>query len=235
VAAGGLVCPPSLRGCRILSLELSNLVAGTKYRGEFEERLQGILQELAAEEEKTGKANTILFIDEIHTLVGAGSAEGGIDAANILKPALARGKIRIIGATTISEYRKYIEKDAALERRMQPVSVPEPTPAQALDIMDGLAPTYAEHHGVTYSPEALKAAVVLSDRYVTDRTLPDKAIDIIDEAGATANLAGKTEVTGQDVAALVSKMTGVPTGRLEAGEGQRLMGLERELGRRVVW
>lgn len=232
----GSECPASLRNTRVLSLELSNLVAGTKYRGEFEERLQSIMKELADEEEK-GERRSILFIDEIHTLVGAGSAEGGIDAANILKPALARGKIRIIGATTIAEYRKYIEKDAALERRMQPINVSEPTPSEAINILKGLAETYGKHHDVVYQPEAIKAAVLLSDRYLTDRTLPDKAIDLIDEVGATIALASKEEkkvVTEENIAAIVAEMSGVPIGRLGVGEGERLMALEGEMESRVV-
>ena len=164
------LCPAKLRNHRVISLELANLVAGTKYRGEFEERLQSIIEEVTDERAPP----TILFIDEIHTLVGAGSAEGGIDAANMLKPALARGKLQVIGATTISEYRKYIEKDAALERRLQPLLVKEPTIDQTVSILEAISDQYAVHHGVTYTKDSLIAAAKLSERYVTDRFLPDK-------------------------------------------------------------
>ena len=164
------LCPAKLRNHRVISLELANLVAGTKYRGEFEERLQSIIEEVTDEKAPP----TILFIDEIHTLVGAGSAEGGIDAANMLKPALARGKLQVIGATTISEYRKYIEKDAALERRLQPLLVKEPTIDQTVSILEAISDQYAVHHGVTYTKDSLVAAAKLSERYITDRFLPDK-------------------------------------------------------------
>ena len=147
------------------------MVAGTEYRGQFEKRIQAILADLTNEKSPP----TILFIDEIHTLVGAGSAEGGIDAANMLKPALSRGKIQIIGATTISEYRKYIEKDAALERRLQPLLVKEPSVSQTLQILKTIAPQYETHHGVKYSDASLEAAAKLSERYISDRFLPDKA------------------------------------------------------------
>ena len=169
------LCPAKLRNHRVISLELANLVAGTKYRGEFEERLQSIIEEVTDERAPP----TILFIDEIHTLVGAGSAEGGIDAANMLKPALARGKLQVIGATTISEYRKYIEKDAALERRLQPLLVKEPTIDQTVSILEAISDQYAVHHGVTYTKDSLIAAAKLSERYVTDRFLPDKVCSLL--------------------------------------------------------
>jgi len=172
--------PPKLKGHRVISLEMASLVAGTKYRGEFEERLQAIVNECTDERAPP----TILFIDEIHNLVGAGSAEGGMDAANLLKPALARGTLQVIGATTIAEYRKYIEKDAALERRLQPLTIKEPTVESTLEILKAIAPKYELHHGVKYSPCALEAAAKLSERYIQDRFLPDKAIDLLDEAGA---------------------------------------------------
>ena len=162
------------------------MVAGTKYRGEFEDKLRHILQEVRR------AGNVILFIDELHTIVGAGSAEGAIDAANILKPALSRGELQVIGATTLDEYRKYIEKDAALERRFQPVTVREPTREQALDILRGLRGRYEAHHRLTISDRALEAAVDLSVRYLPQRFLPDKAIDLVDEAAAQARLAGRT-------------------------------------------
>ena len=163
-------CPPRLNGYRVISLELANLVAGTKYRGEFEERLQSIIKELTDEKAPP----TILFIDEIHNLVGAGAAEGGMDAANLLKPALARGQLQVIGATTIAEYRKYIEKDAALERRLQPIMVQEPSVEQTFSILKAITNNYERHHGVKYTTESLFAASKLSERYITDRFLPDK-------------------------------------------------------------
>lgn len=163
-------CPPRLKGTRLVSLELANLVAGTKYRGEFEERLQSIVQEVTDPKSPP----TILFIDEIHNLVGAGAAEGGMDAANLLKPALARGQMQLIGATTISEYRKYIEKDAALERRLQPVMVKEPSVPETVEILRAIAESYEKHHRVKYTPESLVTAAKLSERYLTDRFLPDK-------------------------------------------------------------
>ncbi len=175
--ASGAV-PEPLRGKRLLSLDLVSMVAGTKYRGEFEERVNQVL----AEVRRAG--NVILFLDELHNIVGAGSAEGAIDAANILKPALSRGEIQVVGATTLEEYRKYIEKDAALERRFQPVKVAEPTSDQAKAILRGLRRRYEEHHGLTISDAAIDAAVELSQRYLPDRFLPDKAIDLIDEGAA---------------------------------------------------
>ncbi len=174
--------PESLLNKRVLTLDMGALVAGTKYRGEFEERLKKILDEIRSTRE------VVLFIDELHTLVGAGAAEGAIDAANILKPALARGEIQCIGATTLNEYRKYIEKDAALERRFQPVFVDQPSLEQTIDILHGIKSLYEKHHRVTISDLAVKAAAVLSDRYVSDRALPDKAIDLIDEASARVRM-----------------------------------------------
>jgi len=174
--------PEPLLNKRVVALDLAALVAGTKYRGQFEERLKNILKEL----EKA--PNVILFIDEIHTLVGAGSAEGSIDASNMLKPALARGEIQVIGATTLDEYRKYIEKDGALERRFQPVLVDPPSEEDTLQILYGLKKRFEDFHGVEYTPEALEKSVALSVRYITDRNLPDKAIDVIDESGALVKL-----------------------------------------------
>jgi ATP-dependent Clp protease ATP-binding subunit ClpC len=174
--------PDSLKDKRILALDLAGIVAGTKYRGQFEERLKNILGEVISSK------NIILFIDEIHTLVGAGAAEGAIDASNILKPALARGEIQCIGATTMEEYRKYIERDGALERRFQPVIVEPPTVDETIDILKGLKEKYESYHGVYYTEEAIIAAARLADRYISDRFLPDKAIDVIDEAGARVKL-----------------------------------------------
>lgn len=178
---GGMV-PDTVLGKRVVSLDLSGIVAGSKYRGEFEERIKKVLAEVA----KAG--NVLLFIDEIHTIIGAGGAEGAIDASNILKPALARGEVQVIGATTIEEYRKYIEKDAALERRFQPVVVEEPTEEEAISILKGLRSQYESHHNVKITDEAVEAAVRLSARYINDRFLPDKAIDLMDEAAAKVRL-----------------------------------------------
>jgi ATP-dependent Clp protease ATP-binding subunit ClpC len=174
--------PESLVNKRVLTLDMGLVVAGTKYRGEFEERLKRILDEIRSSRE------VVLFIDELHTLVGAGAAEGAIDAASILKPALARGEIQCIGATTLNEYRKYIEKDAALERRFQPVFVDQPTMLETIDILQGVKSLYEKHHRVTITDAAIRAAAVMSDRYVSDRALPDKAIDLIDEGSARVRL-----------------------------------------------
>ena len=184
IAAGDV--PEELIDKRILLLDLSGMVAGTKYRGEFEERIRAVLDEVRRD------GNVILFIDELHTIVGAGSAEGAVDAANILKPALGRGEIRVIGATTLEEYRKFIEKDAALERRFQSVQVGEPDEGKALQILQGLRPKYEAYHGLSIEDEALRTAVTLSKRYLPDRFLPDKAIDLIDEAAASVKLSARS-------------------------------------------
>ena len=174
--------PFTVRNKRVLTLDLSGMVAGSKYRGEFEERIKKIIKEVISD------GNVILFIDEMHTIIGAGGAEGAIDASNILKPSLARGEIQLIGATTITEFRKYVEKDAALERRFQPVNVAEPSIEEAIEILEGIKFKYEEHHQVVITQEAVEAAVKLSDRYINDRNLPDKAIDLIDEASSAARL-----------------------------------------------
>ncbi|EEP28674.1 ATP-dependent Clp protease ATP-binding subunit [Shuttleworthella satelles] len=174
--------PDSVRHKRLLSLDLSGMVAGSKYRGEFEERVKGVIAEVIS------AGNIILFIDEIHTLIGAGGAEGAIDASNMLKPAMARGEIQLIGATTIEEYRRHIEKDTALERRFQPVMVEEPSEEEAIAILDGIRPLYEQHHKVSISQEAVRSCVRLASRYISDRFLPDKAIDLMDEAAARLRL-----------------------------------------------
>lgn len=179
--------PETIEGKRLVTLDLSGMIAGSKYRGEFEERIKKVLQEVMQ------AGNILLFIDELHTIIGAGSAEGAMDASNILKPSLARGELQLIGATTIEEYRKYIEKDAALERRFQPITVEEPTEEESVEILTGLRPRYEQHHKVRITDAALKAAVQLSVRYISDRFLPDKAIDLIDEAASRTRLEGYIE------------------------------------------
>ncbi len=285
IASGNV--PDNLRRKRLLALDLSSMVAGTKYRGEFEERVKNIL----AEVRRAG--DIILFLDELHTIVGAGSAEGAIDAANILKPALGRGEIQVVGATTLDEYRKHIEKDAALERRFQPVTVSEPDGKTALAILAGLRDRYEAHHKLTIPDETLQAAVSLSQRYLHDRRLPDKAIDLIDEAASRVRIQRLSappdlreleekadrahrekeeairsqdfekaamlrdaesdfrnelealqnrwrtggpdgQVTGEDVAAVVSDWTGVPVTTLTEAESHRLLALEETLHQRVV-
>ena len=210
IASGDV--PEELLDKKILSLDLSGMVAGTKYRGEFEERIKNTLTEV----KKAG--NVILFIDELHTIVGAGSAEGAVDAANIIKPALGRGEIRVIGATTLNEYRKYIEKDAALERRFQPVTVGEPTPEATLEILKGLRDKYEAHHKLTITDEALEAAVQLSKRYIGDRFLPDKAIDLMDEAASQVRMTA--EASSPDLKALEEKITALHREKTEAVAAQ---------------
>ena len=210
IASGDV--PEELLDKKILSLDLSGMVAGTKYRGEFEERIKNTL----AEVKKAG--NVILFIDELHTIVGAGSAEGAVDAANIIKPALGRGEIRVVGATTLNEYRKYIEKDAALERRFQPVTVGEPTPEATLEILKGLRDKYEAHHKLTITDEALEAAVQLSKRYIGDRFLPDKAIDLMDEAASQVRMTA--EASSPDLKALEEKIAALHREKSEAVTAQ---------------
>jgi ATP-dependent Clp protease ATP-binding subunit ClpC len=267
--------PPQLKEKKLVSLNMANLVAGTKYRGEFEERLRDVLAEIR----RCG--DVILFVDEMHTIVGAGAAEGAIDAANIFKPALGRGELQMLGATTLTEYRKYIEKDPALERRFRPVMVEEPSKETTLTILKGLKPGLERHHHIRITDEAMKEAVRLSVRYLPELFLPDKAIDLLDEGAARARLeelhqgkgAARQEleqelqdavrecryeraaelrdkmqrisarggegrrsraVTGVDVAWAVSARTGIPVGRLTAGERERLLNLEAVLSARVV-
>ncbi|HSS18526.1 MAG TPA: ATP-dependent Clp protease ATP-binding subunit [Pyrinomonadaceae bacterium] len=255
--------PSFLENKRILALDLSLIVAGTKYRGQFEERLKQIMRELVE------NPQYIVFIDELHTLVGAGSAEGSLDAANILKPALSRGEIQCVGATTPAEFRKSIEKDRSLERRFQAVKVPPPTEEEAVEILDGVRERYESFHQVRYTDEALEAAVYQSHRYIPDRFLPDKAIDVIDEAGARVKLRVRreqgslsdwsqinewtrdagfdtdiseqnddaivaAEVTREDIEEVIARWTGIPVTSLKEGETQKLLRIEIELHERVV-
>lgn len=226
--------PQALANKRVVSLDVSSLVAGTKFRGEFEERMQQLLEELQQMQ------NTIIFIDEIHTIVGAGATQGSLDTANILKPALARGKVRTIGATTLNEYRESIEHDAALERRFQRVMVEPSTPEQTMEILRNVRSIYEQHHGVRYDDESLLACVELSVRYINERHLPDKAIDLMDETGARVQLmlAGAMRsdnlVTAEDVAHTVTSVTGVPIERVAGSESERLQRLEEHLASKVV-
>jgi ATP-dependent Clp protease ATP-binding subunit ClpC len=226
--------PAGLRGKRVLALSLGPLVAGTKYRGEFEGRVKKILDEV-----KRAARDVVLFIDELHTLVGAGAAEGSLDLSSMIKPELARGELQCIGATTFDEYRKYIESDAALERRFQPVMVEEPTIEQTANILRGLRPSYSTHHNVTITDGAIDAAASLSARYIADRFLPDKAIDLMDEASASVALANKgavslPPVTAEHVAAVVAKWTGIPQATLDDAQTNALLNLESTLRARVI-
>jgi ATP-dependent Clp protease ATP-binding subunit ClpC len=228
--------PAILKNQRIVEISLARLIAGTKYRGEFEERMTGVLAEAE------GNPNVILFIDEIHMLVGAGAAGDAMDAANIVKPALARGKIRLIGATTHDEYRKHIESDPALERRFQPVLVREPTPDETVEILTGLKPSYEAHHGVTILPEALRAAVELTVRYVPERRLPDKARDALDQAAAQARIRTLSQtqpgvaavaIGREELAATIAAWKGLPLEQLNEAERDRMRNLADRLAARV--
>lgn len=216
--------PKTIRSKRLLTLDLSAMVAGSKYRGEFEERIKKVIAEVIE------AGNIILFLDEIHTLIGAGGSEGSIDASNILKPSLARGEIQLIGATTHDEYRKYVTKDAALERRFQPIDVPEPDEATAIEIIKGIKHKYEEHHGVTITDDAVEACVTLSARYISDRYLPDKAIDLMDEAASGIRLFDKDKSV-KDIEALDAKLENVEETMLEAlkaGDVERVKELKAE-------
>ncbi len=214
--------PDELKDARLMRLEIGSLVAGTKYRGEFEERLKTIIDEL--------NSSIILFIDELHTIVGAGAAEGSVDAANIMKPALARGGLRLIGATTLDEYKKYIEKDAALERRFSKIMVNEPTEEEAIKILRGICPKYELHHGVCFSEEAIEACVSFSVRCLPERFLPDKAIDLMDESASRTRMGGdRKSVERIDVAAVVSELTGISLESLNGNGQVRLTELEARL------
>src|SRR2546430_1605308 len=250
--------PDSLRDKHLIALDLGALIAGTKYRGEFEERLKAVIKEITAAE-----GRYIVFIDELHTLVGAGGAEGAVDASNRLKPALARGELHVVGATTLDEYRKYVGKDAALERRLHPGGVGGPSVEDTIAILRGLKERYEVHHGVRITDNALVAAATLSHRYIGDRFLPDKAIDLVDEAASRLRIEitygripaiereiGETEkrladvqkkgkylkeeVDAEDIAEIVAKWTGIPVSRMLESERERLTRLEAELGRRVI-
>jgi ATP-dependent Clp protease ATP-binding subunit ClpC len=221
--------PAPLRDKRVLSLSLGPLVAGTKYRGEFEARVKRILDEI-----RRAAREIVLFIDELHTLVGAGAAEGSLDLSSMIKPELARGELQCIGATTFEEYRKHIEADSALERRFQPVMVSEPTIEQTINILKGLRDRYATHHGVSIDDASLDAAAQLSARYIVDRFLPDKAIDLVDEAAASVALRRGFAVEVDDISAIVSKWTGIPQGSLDEAQTRNLLQLETTLGARIV-
>ncbi|MGK7933638.1 MAG: ATP-dependent Clp protease ATP-binding subunit [Microcystaceae cyanobacterium] len=240
--------PPLLHDKQVIAIDMGLLVAGTRFRGEFEERLKGIVEEVQK------KGNIILFIDEIHTLVGGGSMGGSLDAANLLKPALARGELQCLGTTTLDEYRKYIEKDAALERRFQPVMVGEPSVDEAIEILVGLQKQYEAFHKVKYTPKAIEAAVKLSDRYISDRFLPDKAIDLMDESGSCLHIrhsmTPRTDndpdtslinpeslvpvVDEEDIAKIVADWTGVPVYKLSESESESLLYLEARLHERLI-
>eukprot|EP00535_Pseudo-nitzschia_heimii_P005497 CAMPEP_0197186300 /NCGR_PEP_ID=MMETSP1423-20130617/13635_1 /TAXON_ID=476441 /ORGANISM="Pseudo-nitzschia heimii, Strain UNC1101" /LENGTH=973 /DNA_ID=CAMNT_0042637571 /DNA_START=95 /DNA_END=3016 /DNA_ORIENTATION=- len=223
-------CPASLVGARVISIELAGLVAGTSNRGDFEKKMKNLIKEAS-------ENNVILFVDEIHNLIGTGGGgDGSMNAANLLKPALARGELRLMGATTTPEYRKYIEKDGALERRFQPLDVKEPTVEETLDILAAISPRYEEFHGVEYTYNGLVAATKLSNRYINDRFLPDKAIDMIDEAGSMVKMAEEGEtfyVTEDSIQTVIAEITGIPVGRLDTGEKNRLKNLEQELEKRI--
>lgn len=220
--------PPQLAGKRIWSLNMAALVAGTKYRGEFEERVRDLLAETAQ------AGNVILFLDELHTLMGAGGAEGSIDAANLLKPALGRGGVQIIGATTREEYSRRVEADPALARRFRLVELAPATVAQSLEILTALAPGLERHHGVCILSQAVEAAVRLSERYLPGRYLPDKAVDLLDEAAAAVSLRGTGLVDRQAVALTLQRATGIPLRRLRGGDRAALRDLERKLGEAVL-
>ena len=242
--------PELLQDKQVIALDMGSLLAGTRFRGDFEERLKGIVEEVR----KSG--NIILFIDEIHTLVGAGSMGGAMDASNLLKPALARGELQCLGATTLDEYKRHIERDAALERRFQPVMVGEPTKEQAIEILRGLKATYEDFHQVKYDQKAIEAAVNLSSRYINDRFLPDKAIDLLDEAGSRTHLRYSLQSTSpaevreesplinpeslipvvdaEEIAQIVAAWTGIPVSQLTQTESESLLNLEYQLHERII-
>ena len=219
---------------RILSLDIASVVAGTKYRGDFEKRLKAIIKEASE------NPDLILFVDEFHTIVGAGGASGSLDAANMLKPALARGEFQCIGATTLDEFTKIVEKDGALDRRFQKIVVEPTGVAESIEILQHLKPKYEEFHGITYTNEAVEAAVRLTDRYITDKSLPDKAIDALDEAGSMVRLSlakkkgAAHTVDAEDIASVVSKMTGIPVTKVAESEGNRIVKMRKRLQGRII-
>ena len=223
--------PPVLADKRLISLDLGSIVAGTKYRGDFEKRLKAIINETAA------NPDVIHIIDEFHTIVGAGGASGSLDAANMLKPALARGEIQCIGATTMDEFRKIVEKDGALDRRFQKITVERTDIQHSISILDKIKTNYENYHNVTYSDDAIEACVRMSERYITDRCLPDKAIDVMDETGSMVRLKNPKKtacVSAEDVASMISKMTGIPSGQIAESEGVRLMKMGDKLRSRII-
>ena len=220
----------TLKNKEIVSLDIASMVAGSKFRGEFEDRMKAVIREIEAH-----AGETILFVDELHTLVGAGAAEGAIDAANMLKEPLSHGKFQMIGATTLDEYREHIEKDSAFERRFQKVYVPEPTLDETIAILEGLRKTLEDHHHIKIEDAAIRAAALLSERYIAERFLPDKAIDLVDEAASRLRVDGTGEtVTESDIAALVSQWTGIPAERMLEEERSRLSNMEEALHARVI-
>lgn len=232
IASGNI--PAALKNKKIISLDLASVVAGTRYRGDFEKRFKAIINELK------NKPEIIVFIDEIHTIIGAGGASGSLDAANMMKPALARGEIQCIGATTMDEFTKVVEKDGALDRRFQKVVVYPADVPYSIDILKKIKFSYEQHHHVTYTDEAIEACAKLSDRYITDKCLPDKAIDALDEAGSMVRLRlndrkkVSKEVTAEDVATVISKMSGIPVNKVAESEGHRLLKMKERLQNRII-
>ncbi len=228
MAAGDIA--ETLKGKELVSLDIASMVAGSKFRGEFEDRLKAVIKEIEAH-----SGQTILFVDELHSLVGAGAAEGAIDASNILKDPLSRGKFQLIGATTLDEYREHVEKDSAFERRFQKIFVREPTIEETVQILEGLRETLQEHHRIEISDEAIHAAARLSERYIAERFLPDKAIDLIDEAASRLRVDGSGDrVTEAEVAALVAQWTGIPAERMLEEERSRLANMEEAIHERLI-
>ncbi|WP_243787759.1 ATP-dependent Clp protease ATP-binding subunit [Saccharopolyspora gloriosae] len=228
--------PSPLAGKRLVSLDLAGMVAGAKFRGEFEQRFRDVLTEL-----RSHRDEIVVFIDEMHSIVGAGAGEGSMDAGTMLKPALARGELHLIGATTVEEYRRHVEKDPALERRFQPILVPEPSVPETVQVLEGVAEKYRTHHRVRISPEALEAAARLSERYLTDRFLPDKAVDLLDQACSRVRMrrggalwGPEPLVDASDVADVVARRTGIPVDEVSAQDRKRLLDLEKRLAERVV-
>ena len=230
IAAGDV--PPTLKGKSIYSIDMGSVVAGTKYRGDFEKRLKSIIAEASSRED------VILFIDEFHTIVGAGGTSGSLDAANMLKPALARGEVQCIGATTLEEFRKIVEKDGALDRRFQKIIVEHTDIKASISILHKLQENYQKYHNVIYSDDAIEACVRMSDRYITDRCLPDKAIDVMDEAGSMVRLRrGKDKTTlvkAEDIAEIIAQMTGIPSGKVATSERSRLLNMEKNLRKKII-